>query len=438
VALTAWSLFAFGGVYTWTAIPIVAGTLVLASQTRPRLFEAGFGWLDAALCVVLLIAALQLIPVAPALRHAISPGMTGAEQKLHLNAAEWSAAAHPLSLDSALTMWAGTLAGTFILFFWSARTAFSAGGMRRTCRAIAICGLIAAVLSVLQHATSPRLFYWLWAPIASNAAPYTPFGNRNHLASWLVMAIPLTLGYVMMRLESVRARTITADMFDDTSVWLLGSVCAMAAALLASLSRSGIIAGAAGVMAFVTLSRNRLPGKGRAGLLVGLAAVAVVAAMYTNLDALLSRLNDAVNVPGVGGRREIWSVTLTIVRDFRVAGVGIGAFERAMSLYQPPHVFSFNTAHNEYLQILTEGGIVLATAVAAAILAGMARIRRALADDRSPLFWARAGATSGAFAVAVQSVWETGLRIPANAVLFAVCCAVAMATAPGRDAASGQ
>ena len=221
-------------------------------------------------------------------------------------------------------------------------------------------------------------------------------------------------------------------MFDDTGVWLVGSVFAMAAALLASLSRSGIIAGSAGVLAFVTLSRARLPGKGRAALVIGLALTGVFAATYTNLNVLWSRLNDAVNVPGIGGRREIWAVTATIIRDFPLAGVGIGAFERAMSIYQPPHVFSFNPAHNEYLQIVAEGGIVLGGIVAAAIVAGLLRIRRSL-TDRSAMFWVRAGAASGAVAVAVQSIWETGLRIPANAALFAVCCAIAMATPQGRD-----
>jgi hypothetical protein len=38
----------------------------------------------------------------------------------------------------------------------------------------------------------------------------------------------------------------------------------------------------------------------------------------------------------------------------------------------------------------------------------------------------RAGAVGGLIAVAVQSLWETGLRVPANALLFAVLAAIAM------------
>jgi hypothetical protein len=46
--------------------------------------------------------------------------------------------------------------------------------------------------------------------------------------------------------------------------------------------------------------------------------------------------------------------------------------------------------------------------------------------DRTAVFWIRAGAASGMLAVAVQSVWDTGLRMPANAVLFSLLAAIAL------------
>ena len=49
-----------------------------------------------------------------------------------------------------------------------------------------------------------------------------------------------------------------------------------------------------------------------------------------------------------------------------------------------------------------------------------------LRRDDTPIVWLRIGAASGMLAVAVQSVWDTGLRMPANAVLFALIAAVAV------------
>jgi O-antigen ligase len=199
----------------------------------------------------------------------------------------------------------------------------------------------------------------------------------------------------------------------------------MAAALLASLSRSGLTAGAAGLVSVVVLSRGRLPRRGRAGLIAALAVVVIVAATYTNIGAMMLRLNDAL-ANGVGGRRDIWSLTRTIIDDFRLVGVGVGAYARVMSVYQPPHLFAYNHAHDEYLQVLAEGGVVLSAAVVVVVIAGAIRAARSLARDRTPMFWIRVGAISGLIAIGVQSIWETGLRMPANAVLFSLCAAVAV------------
>jgi len=38
----------------------------------------------------------------------------------------------------------------------------------------------------------------------------------------------------------------------------------------------------------------------------------------------------------------------------------------------------------------------------------------------------RVGALSGIAATAIQSLWETAIRMPANAVLFALCAAIAL------------
>jgi hypothetical protein len=115
-----------------------------------------------------------------------------------------------------------------------------------------------------------------------------------------------------------------------------------------------------------------------------------------------------------------------MIRDFWLTGVGVGGYQRAMSVYQPPHSFSFNHAHSEYLQIVSEGGAALAIPVAAALLAGAREIARQLRGDPTPVYWMRAGAASSLVAIGVQSIWETGIIMPANGVLFALCAAVAI------------
>ena len=213
-------------------------------------------------------------------------------------------------------------------------------------------------------------------------------------------------------------------MLDHKSVWLVGALGAMLAACMATLSRSGVIAGVPGVLWFLWLSGDRLGRRGRVRLGV------CYRRGGRRDDVREPRRHDVARERHDGerlvGRREIWASTWTMIRDFWRTGVGIGGYARAMSAYQPPHVFAFNHAHDEYLQVLAEGGILLAAATAAAVLAGAQRAAARLREDRTAMFWMRAGALSGVIAIATQSVWDTSLRMPANALLCALCCAIAL------------
>jgi O-antigen ligase len=237
-------------------------------------------------------------------------------------------------------------------------------------------------------------------------------------------------GYAIARVQS-RRRGDTAgvdleSMLDATALWLMGSVFFMVATLLVAVSRSGLIGAIVGLAGLMWLARRRMPRSSVGWLAAVLASVVAVAATFASWNALAMRVEETLTV-GLGGRREIWERTWAMASDFWVTGVGVGAYERAMTVYQrQPHVFYFNHAHNEYLQLLSEGGVMLAVPAAIAVAAGAWQIWRRVNADRTAVFWIRAGAASGMLAVAVQSVWDTGLRMPANAVLFAILAAIAL------------
>src|SRR5262249_32291214 len=128
-----------------------------------------------------------------------------------------------------------------------------------------------------------------------------------------------------------------------------------------------------------------------------------------------------------GGRRAIWRETWPMVKAFAATGVGVGAYQRGMLVYQQsPRNFYFNHAHDEYLQIAAEGGLLLAGPALIALLSLVSGVARRLREERAAVYWIRGGAVGGMVAAAVQSVWDTGLRMPANAVLFAILAAIAL------------
>jgi O-antigen ligase len=214
---------------------------------------------------------------------------------------------------------------------------------------------------------------------------------------------------------------------DGGALATLGCLAAMLVTLAATLSRSGFVALVAAAVVGTSLGRrDRLR-----GFWVGITAASLLlgVAAWLNLDALVQRVVSTVTPadPTAVSRLTIWRDTLQIVRRFPWLGTGQGTFADAMFVYQQTaRQVLFNHVHDEYLQLLTEGGAVLLllVVVGLVLVARTARVR--LAGDEGSHRFVRIGACAGLVAIAVQSIWETGLRAPANLLLAAVLAALAV------------
>jgi len=411
-------------------VPLCAGVALLLALERPSI-GLGAGWLlDWSLLGSLAVVAAQLIPLPGDARARLSPHAGQIEQALRLDGANGAAAVRPLSVDAESTAWALALAAAYIGLFFCARSIFARGGVRTVSRGVAWIGLGLCALVAVQRATSPSMLYWYFQPLDAGASPYGPFVSRNALATWLAMAVPIAIGYAVARDRSDRrvASGVAAriEAMDAPQLWLAAAACVMTGTVFASTSRGGILGMTLGLLAFLAVSRARVR-RGRAAVwtLAALGGLAAAALMFGDFGALAMRLQETTE-SGVWGRRAIWRDTWRMAQDFWIAGVGAGAFEKGMLLYQQgSRLFFFNHAHNEYLQLIAEGGVLLAVPAAIALIAGAAVVTSRLRSDRTPIFWIRAGAISGIVAVAVQGIWDTGLRTPANGALFAVIAAIA-------------
>jgi O-antigen ligase len=151
-----------------------------------------------------------------------------------------------------------------------------------------------------------------------------------------------------------------------------------------------------------------------------------IAAAYADAGELTSRFESSFR-DGFSGRFAIWRQTLPVIRDFWPLGSGAGTYQSVMVLYQTMSRYFYIThADNEGLQILAEGGLLLAAPIAVVFVAGIVLVRKRLRADRTPIFWLRAGAASGMIALAAQNMVEMTLRVPANAVLLAILAAIAV------------
>jgi O-antigen ligase len=406
---------------------LCAGVVALLVSQRPRIGRGSNALLDWALVACLAGVSAQLVPLPASLWERLSPHAVEVDRALRLDATTQALAARPLSLDPAATAWALALGAAYVGLFWCARTIFAGGGVRLTIRGISWLGVGLTMLVAVQRATSPQLLYWTWRPLNAGASPYGPFVNRNGLACWLAIAVPLIIGYVVARHQSRPTGAVSTASIDPTQLWLGGAAVLMTGGLLGSLSRGGIFGGAIGLLGFILLSRTRRSrGGGLFWMVAGLGALVAATTVYAKLGQLALRMQETTEL-GEWGRRVIWHDTWRMASDFRWTGVGAGAFQQGMLVYQQAsRLFFFNHAHDEYLQVLAEGGVLIAVPAAIALFAGIVAMASHLRADGSAIFWIRAGAIAATVAAAVQSVWDTALRTPANGVLFAVVAAVAL------------
>lgn len=450
MALLAWSTFAVGGVYLWASVPAILGSLVLAFLVRPAISRRGdTRVLDTTLLVALGAILLQLVPLPASLLTRLDSHATGLRSALWFGLADQSASErppmYPVTVNAPDTWVALALVGGAVLLFWTCRQVCEEGGARRIVRAVGVIGLLASVAALGQHAQSKELIYGHWKPLDEGARPFGPFVNRNHFATWVLMACPLVLGYVASRAHSHARRhsdrfvprlVAALEGLGSMSTWLVTSACVMTLALLVSTSRSGVIGMAAAFLASAWLARQGSQRMERRWGVLYSALLGAVVLAFANLNAVLLRF-DELSAVGVGGRSAIWRDTEVVIRDFWLTGTGLGTYRTAMLVYQQSdRMFFANQAHNQYLQLASEGGLLLVIPAVAVLLAFAALFRRRLASDGSSSFWLRVGAGAGLMAVAVQSFWETGLRMPANALLCAVLAAVAVHSS--TDLASPQ
>ncbi|MDP2056104.1 MAG: O-antigen ligase family protein [Acidobacteriota bacterium] len=455
--LVAASYLLFAGAPSWTTAPLLglAALAVAAAPRRTLTFPREWRALDLALIAIVAAMLLQTVPLPPALVSTLSPEADRLRAALAfatLDTTGWP----PLSIDAAATRRSAATVTLGILAFWVARALFGAGGNTRSfCRMLAVLGAVVAVAAIVQKTTAPRLLLFVMTPEARSASPFGAFTNRNHFAAWLLLVTAPVCGYLIARLRTHPAyrarhwREALKRFLGSGIVLTAVSVATTVLVMLATLSRSAVAGLGAAALCGWGLGRHRMNVE-RTSLpkILGVVGILLVAAMaFVDIDGWAVRLQHTWNrEPVQFSRLTIWRESLPMVRDFWLTGTGAGTFSDAMSQYQQTRMWvgsmgrwaHFNNAHSTYVQVASEGGLLLAIpALTALALFGVLGYR-AVRADKGEMFWVRVGAAAGLVGLAVQGVWEVPLIMPANAVLCGVVAGLVLSRRDGSQLAGAN
>ena len=453
ILLLAWSALAFGGSPTWAAatalvLAITTGILgFLERSSAARSGQPGMGLLQlpvaAALGLVLLAIGLQLLPISGELMARISPARTTTNYEQLLALADRKdltvlpdpgEESKPISIVSSRTrLGLAGLAGLAILLLGASR-GFSIVGTRGITNAIAALGVTVTFVGLYQLTNGTRLVYGWYVPLFADGRS-APFINPNHQAGWLAMVLSLTLGAFAG--EVARGMRGVAPAWRDRILWLstkdanvaallLFTSAMLAVGILATGARSGAVMLIASFVLVAWWNSRRQSTRMRR---VGTAAVLIaigLAVLAFNGEAVLREL---AATEGPGPRLDVWRDTLRIADDFWLTGTGFNTYGAAMMHYQTvPDPQRYIEAHNDYVQLAAEGGVLVGIPflilAITLVLETRRRFRAALDDTRT--YWLRVGAVTGMIAIAVQSMVEFTLQMPGGAAMFTTLLAIAI------------
>jgi O-antigen ligase len=425
------STLAFGTVQAWALGFFQAGAGLVAilwavDAWRTQRLRVSRNLLQLPLIGLFVVGLVQVLPLGGA-AGAATGGLSNAP-------------AGTLSLDPYATRFVLLQLASLIIYFSAALVYIdSPSRLRLVVRVVTIFGFLLALFGMFQYFTNPAQIYWFRQP--KFAQPFGPFVNRHHFAAYMELTLALPLGLLASGAIAVERRLL-----------YLFAVMIMSAALVLTTSRGGILSLGAEVLfvaAIAGLVRRKQEkdeaeeGDGaaesrvrgalvRVGLGFALVVALLAGAVWLGGEESLARLFGTVSADDpTSGRVQFWQGTWGVIKEYPLLGAGLGAFSVAYTRHDVLNgATRLEQAHNDYLQILSDAGIVggalglffifMLFRYGFARFGSKDKFRRGVA----------AAALAGCFAVLVHSFFEFSLHMTSNALLFLLLAA--LATLNGR------
>jgi O-antigen ligase len=240
------------------------------------------------------------------------------------------------------------------------------------------------------------------------------FANSNHLATLLLIAVPLAGAFLRPAEQSGRRKAS----FPFVAV---AALAVLLVGILFNTSLAGLLllvpVAAGTLLCFARGIRHRTRWLALLLLLGTIGITAALAGPSVIPDPGLEMRGSAQP------RYEAFRLTIAAAVDHAPLGSGLGTFQEVYRTYEDPFRVDptyMNHTHNDYLEVALEAGLPALALVFLFLLWWLAQARHVLASD-APNLLARAGTVATA-AVLLHSMADYPLRTAAIAAAFAACC----------------
>jgi O-antigen ligase len=327
------------------------------------------------------------------------------------------------------------------------------------CGAIALNGAALAFFGLAQQLSWNGKLYWC-VPFEAGT-PFASFVNRNNAAGFLNLCLAGAIGLCVWavsrtavsdrddgypgqpgdrwRLASRKLVRFVASL-DATTLTAFTSSIVIIAGILCSLSRGGWIS--LTVAAIVTLTATLVAQRGGRPRLSWLAVAALACLLLVGWlgksDVVQQRLSTLLDYRQTLTDRRLphWQDGFHAAQDFWRVGSGLGTYRYVYSLYQERSDDAwYYHAENQYLETLVEAGLPgLLLLLSAMGLMGLVCWRLLREPPQRTSYALGITATFALASQSVHAIFDFGLYIPANMLLFALLCGAAAGQAARLEA----
>lgn len=393
--------------------------------------------LQLALLVLLLLPLAQLIPIPNGL-WSLLPGRGYYAQALQ-------EVPGPATTTRPITLvpWATERAGLAILppiMVFLVTVSLSSQHLQRLIYLFLGIATFQAILGLIQYGDVPDSLFRLGNPYMDGNA-FGTYINRNHLAGLLEMALPVGLALLTATVghaprpadharRGLRQRLATLTTLRVNVAFVYGTISiALLLGLTFTRSRMGIAMAMLGILLCILAFTRRLGGWNVYGLAGTVTAAGIGLATLIGLAPILTRFADD---PLGDARWSIASAALHAAGEFFPLGSGNGTFTQIFWRFYPPQIqFDgiIDRAHNDYLEWIVEGGIVILGLLAIFLFGYVRQWSKVWQRGSWPTFrFVQVGAGISVLVMSVHSFVDFNLHIPANAIFFALLAAAFMHT----------
>jgi len=373
-----------------------------------------------------LVGIFQLIPLSYESLSRFSPGYAALLGELGLQkSSQFSLSVNPyvsfLQVLKILSL--ATLYFLVLNLFSSKRSLYILIGV------VVFTALFQSVYGIIQYSGNDYSFLGIGNQI-NNFITGT-YINKNHFAGLLTLLFPLCLGvfgYFISRLWANNDSDLTSEKI--AKILLFGTlVLIVAVALVLSGSRAGVIATALSTLFFLFMLSFKYPYVRIPFIaMITLLMIGIFGGIYAYIQGFWPEWLPAFpEKSSFHGRLDIWKSSWEMFSQNKLFGFGLGTYQYVFPAFAKllfAEGIRVNFAHNDFLQLLCEGGVVGFLIVGLGFFVLLIQFLKLFKKRSHSYFFIGLGALAGVVGMLIHGLFDFNFQIPANLFLWIVVLAI--------------